>query len=235
MRMIPDKRLNQYRGVLTCAQIAAGMNAARQNALTLVEDAKLLFNHRPYPRATALAILSIEESGKLAVLRELALARNAEEMREAWRRYRTHTEKNRMWTLVDDALGGASKLEDFRKMFAPDSHHPHVLDQLKQLCFYTDCLGKAHWSIPQEVIEETLATMLVRLAEILAGSRETAAEEIELWIQHMQPTWRCSSEQMQEALVSWDKAMRARGLLPDDHPEMETFIREGLQKLHKRN
>ena len=38
-----------------------------------------------------------------------------------------------------------------------DSDHPYVLDQLKQIAFYTDCLGDAHWSIPDEVIDESPA------------------------------------------------------------------------------
>lgn len=34
-------------------------------------------------------------------------------------------------------------------------------DALKQLGFYTDCLGNAHWSIPSEVIDPTDAAYIV--------------------------------------------------------------------------
>lgn len=58
------KNLNQYRGPLSSTEIAAGMNAARENTNRLAKDAKLLFEQERYPSALALAILAIEETGK---------------------------------------------------------------------------------------------------------------------------------------------------------------------------
>jgi hypothetical protein len=54
------KGLDQYRGSLSPAQIAAGMNAARENASRLLNDAKLLAQSERFASAAALAILSIE-------------------------------------------------------------------------------------------------------------------------------------------------------------------------------
>ena len=42
-------------------------------------------------------------------------------------------------------------------LFDETSDHPFVLDNLKQLGFYTDCLGKATWALPWKVIDEDLA------------------------------------------------------------------------------
>ena len=67
------KRLNQYKGSLNSSQIAAGINSALLNSKRLVEDSILLFNEERYPSAVSLAILSIEEAGKVSILRELAL------------------------------------------------------------------------------------------------------------------------------------------------------------------
>ena len=50
-----------------------------------------------------------------------------------------------------------TKLDDFRSIFDDASDHPFLLDQLKQLGFYTDCLGQAHWAIPANSIDEKLA------------------------------------------------------------------------------
>jgi AbiV family abortive infection protein len=75
------KRLAQYFGALGPKQVAEGMNLALQNARRLLQDAQTLFENGRYPSAAALAILSIEEAGKLAVLRELSLARNQQELR----------------------------------------------------------------------------------------------------------------------------------------------------------
>lgn len=60
-------------------------------------------------------------------------------------------------------------------------------DALKQLGFYTDCLGEANWSIPAEVINCQIAEALVWLARTWSVSRETTnRREIELWVTHMQ-------------------------------------------------
>ncbi|MGM0985309.1 MAG: AbiV family abortive infection protein, partial [Pseudomonadota bacterium] len=49
--------------------------------------------------ANSLATLSIEESGKVSILRAMSLARDEKELKEEWRRYRSHTNKNVQWIL----------------------------------------------------------------------------------------------------------------------------------------
>jgi hypothetical protein len=39
---------------------------------------------------------------------------------------------------------GARRADEFGSLFEPGAEHPHILDQLKQVSIYTDCLGKAH-------------------------------------------------------------------------------------------
>ena len=87
------KKLDAYRGRSTTAQIAAGMNAAAMNARRLSEDAESLITAGRYPTAASIAALSIEEAGKVSILRELALAGTDAEVLEVWKRYRTHTKK----------------------------------------------------------------------------------------------------------------------------------------------
>ena len=60
--------LSQYRGKLTPAQIAEGMNAAICNARRLEGDAQVLFDLERYPTAASIAVLSIEESRKVSIL-----------------------------------------------------------------------------------------------------------------------------------------------------------------------
>ena len=52
---------------------------------------------RRYETAAALAILAIEESGKISLLRELALATDDRDAKDSWKRLRSHTAKNAMW------------------------------------------------------------------------------------------------------------------------------------------
>jgi AbiV family abortive infection protein len=159
-------KLDAYRGSLTPAQIAEGINHAAHNARRLVEDAELLIDSGRFPSACSLAALAIEEAGKVSILRELALARSDSEVRGSWKRYRSHTQKNVTWLLPQLASSGASKLADFKPLFEDGAEHPELLDQVKQLGFYTDCLGEAHWSVPDEVIDEKLARSIVGTAKL---------------------------------------------------------------------
>ena len=101
---------HQYRGPLSPAQAAEGMNAAIRNAQRLADDAGLLLNAARLPSAAAMATLSIEESGKQSILRELATVTSPDELKAAWRRYRDHRSKNGSWILPHLVYHGARQL-----------------------------------------------------------------------------------------------------------------------------
>ena len=224
------KKLDSYKGKLSAHQVAAGINAAIQNARRLSEDASLLFEAGRFPSAASLAILSIEESGKVSILRSLALAKTSEEISDAWRDYRSHTKKNASWLLPQLAEQGARKLDDFKPLFEESLDHPYVLDQLKQIAFYTDCLGGAHWSMPQEVIDGALAKMLIQVARVLAKDKQVSKTEVDLWIKHIGPVWKRDPSWMKQALCNWYREMQDAGLAPAGENEMEKFIKSGLSK-----
>lgn len=115
-------------------------------------------------------------------------------------------------------------MEDFRPLFDENSDHPYVLDQLKQISFYTDCLGKAHWSIPEEVVDKSLAQLLVQTAKIFSEHKKNVTTlEIELWIKHLSPVWKTSMTAMKMALVTWNKEMIKNGLSAECNG-MEKFL-----------
>jgi AbiV family abortive infection protein len=229
--IVAKTKLDQFKGRLSPAQITAGINAATQNAKRLFEDALILFNDKRYPSAASLAILSIEESGKVSILRELALAKNDKAVLSAWQAYRSHTKKNVNWLLPQLAARGARRLDDFSPLFDKDAEHPFLLDQIKQLGFYTDCLANAHWSIPVEVVDEPLSKMLVEIAKIFAKNRETTIKEIELWIKHVGPVWMTNAAWMKKALANWYGEMQQLGLAPEGKNAMEEFVRQGFGSL----
>ena len=222
------KKLIAYKGSMSAADIASGINAAIANGKRLADDAELLLNAGRFPSAASIAALSIEESGKVSILRQLATAQTQEGISAAWKAYRSHTSKNSQWLLPDLARQGARKLDDLKPLFSPDAEHPFLLDQLKQLGFYTDCLGKKHWSAPIDVIDESLARSLVQTAKLLVGKREVTTEEIELWIEHVGSTEGTDPDNMRRGLINWYAAMQQRKLLPAGRNEMERFINEGV-------
>jgi AbiV family abortive infection protein len=216
-----------YRGPLDAAQIAVGMNLATSNAARLASDARLLLENQRWPSAASIATLSIEESGKVVILRRFLTASD-EELKSLWKSYRTHTKKNLNWILPDLVASGARSLEDFRPMIDSTSDHPAILDSIKQLGFYSDCLENAHWSDPKSIVDEALATQLVKTAEILSPARVVTVRELELWVKHMAPVWKKSADWMKAALVNWYAEMQAEGLAPAGDNPMAAFVKNGL-------
>lgn len=223
-----QKKLVAFRGKLSAAEIAKGMTVAGHNARRLVDDATTLLAAGSFPTAASLAALAIEEAGKASILRALALAKNDAEIKEEWKAYRSHTNKNIAWLLPALAASGARKLDDLHPLFDQDSDHPFLLDQLKQLGFYTDCLNNGHWAVPTEIVEQDLAQMIVKVADLLAKDKDVSEKEIELWIEHIGPVWKKDPAWMKKALANWYTAMQAAGLAPEGENKMELFIRDGI-------
>ena len=220
-----SKGLDPYRGKLRTSEIADGMNAAIRNAKRLFEDASLLLDAARYSSAAALAILSIEESGKPKILRLLAMSPDVSAIQQAWREYRSHRSKNTAWIVHALVLDGAKDLASLREATNPKGEHTALLDQLKQIALYTDCLGKAHWSEPVEVIDEDLARSLVRLAEMHSSSRIVTVKEVELWIEHLKPVYGRPLDEMKTALENWFEAMCENGIEKYDMDKVRDFVR----------
>ena len=224
-------RPQEYRGPLAPNQIADGINATIRNARRLAADAKILLEAGRLPTAAAIAALSIEESGKVSILRGFATATKPEQVRAAWRDYRNHRSKNGAWILPDLVRGGARRLADLAPTVEQNGEHTALLNSLKQLGLYTDCYGNAHWSEPANMFagkEASLAKHLVATAELLARATEVTVREIELWIEHLGPVW--GTAEMPNGVLRWATAMHREGLTSATPEEYARFARdEGLK------
>ena len=219
--------LTPFRGALTIEQVAAGMNAATENARRLAQDARLLLDNKRWPTAASVAALSIEESGKVVILRRFLTAKT-DEIKGLWKEYRFHTKKNINWILPELVAKGARRLDDFKPIVDSASNHPEALDATKQLGFYTDCLRHVDWSLPCEVVDEALAKSLVAKAEILSPERTITVRELELWVEYLGPISNKSPDRMKQAYVNWYGAMQVEGLKPAGPNKMQAFFKEGL-------
>jgi AbiV family abortive infection protein len=179
----PHRRLQQYKGRLTPAQAVIGMNAAAETAHRLYEDAQRLYDTGSFGTAASLAALSIEESGKISIVRWIACCQSDEEAARVWPYYRDHKSKSVMWIIADLVRSGAQFWGDFDSMFDRKSDHTAVLNSVKQLGFYSDCLGKGNWTKPWEAISEAVTTELLLIARILATERVYSIREVELWVE----------------------------------------------------
>ncbi|RMP45673.1 hypothetical protein ALO95_200213 [Pseudomonas syringae pv. antirrhini] len=222
--MKPTK-LDAFRGPIDCAQAAEGINAANANARRLAADAQTLLDAGGYASAVSLAALAIEESGKVSILRAIVLADDEQSLKAEWKRYRSHTSKNCHWIFADLVANGAKHLDDLYPIYDDASDHPHILDQVKQLGFYTDCLGaQSHWSLPADVIGVELATALVRSAKLFSNRSPVTEREMQLWVKHMRPVWKRDVQGMKQALVDFYAAMQLEGFLEEGHNRMTDFV-----------
>lgn len=201
--------LQSYGGELSSAEIADGIAAAQANALRLIEDAKLLADGGRFPSAAALAILAIEERGKVTILKRMAIV-PPEKLKETWRDYRSHRAKNAGWAMPLLLADGARTMKDFAPLVDKKADHASMLDALKQVALYTDCLGKKHWSKPQEVIEPELARVLIEVAEKMVGDRTVTAREVELWREIVAPHY--GKPEMAEAVIRCEETLKEEGL-----------------------
>ncbi len=203
----------QFRGLMSAQQIADGVNAALRNSRQLAEDARTLLVAGSHAAAASLAALSIEEEGKMSILRELALARDEGEAADAWRSFRNHSKKNTSWIIPLLAAQGARTFDDLRASTDPKSDHPAVLNRLKQRGFYTNYSEDSGWSEPKDAVDKKFAEFIVDWAERSArAQREVTTEEMDLWIEYLGPVWRTDMDSMRQALALWADEMNKRGL-----------------------
>lgn len=219
-----SKNLKQWKNTLNSEQIAHGMSVASANAVRLLKDAELLFQTGSFPTACSIAILAIEEAGKISILRELSVARDGKDVKEAWRSYRSHTHKNVMWMFPSLVLSGKNTLNSLTEQLERGSEATVMLDDLKQIGFYTDCLGNRNWSVPNEVIDESAAEDILRIARILCRNRNYSKKEVDLWVKHMKPVKGAASNFEKQALNDWFIEMQAQGLIEEHSTKFYDFI-----------
>lgn len=206
----------QYNQRLDLENAANGMAAAIQNAKSLLQDAILLFENGRYERATALAILAIEEAGKPAILRMILLEEDPKKLKKGWQDYRRHTSKNTNWIVPELIINGARHIEEMRVTVDDGSTHRQTLDDLKQLAFYSDAFSNCKWSVPGSAIDKELAEIILNAAKIMVDKDKasmTTVEELKLWVKHLKPVWNGDVLEMKQALVNCYQEAEGLGLL----------------------
>lgn len=211
-----------YTGPLTPKQIADGIAAAQSNALRLLEDATILFEAKRFPSAVALAILSMEERGKVIILKRLAGIKDPSHVKSVWRDYRSHRAKNSGWIIPHLAVSGVNTLSGMKDAVDSKAEHTEALDSLKQISFYTDCLGKINWSIPEVIIDAELAETILKTARMMWGGKEVTVRAIELWAEIVAPHY--NKTNMPQAVIEWHGAMVSEGLSSMDSEVFAAFL-----------
>lgn len=221
----------QHTGSLSAEKVAEGVNAAFRNARELYEEADILFKQGRFARAAALAVLSIEEVGKVFLLPLLLTTDDKQDLRLIWKRYRNHKHKNnhvhlQMTKNVPRPLT--------RHSIAPAASidlWSDGLEAIKQIGFYTDCTNTKDWGIPAEDIKEAGAVQVMKFA---ANSLEKyvgldsfgSVPFLKIWAKHMRGMMDMTEEQKHAAFIAvCDEAEKASLIEPGSRASMEAFLK----------
>lgn len=209
------ENLGEYRGPLDAVAAATGMQAARLNAVDLYETAKLLFDSRRYAHSVALAILSVEEMGKRALL--LSIFLTGADVNTRWRNYRRHIAKtaglNQL--LAGLALAYFPGLDADTLSAVAVGPSPAELEVQKQLALYSDCLVSQAgpvWHLPRNL--DWAPEAQVRLAEaaaVVLNARDRTPEELAVWYKHLHGLKGSDEETIERAVKALDAELRENG------------------------
>lgn len=220
---------NQYKGKLTPSEASIGIRSALINAKDLLADAELLFINERYPRAYSLAVLAIEETGKVGIIRRIINADETKELKRLWNNYRNHVEKNRHWKFPNIVAekNGKPRKDDLLEMYK-DNKYGKELETAKQLAFYTDCINDNVWINPKNWVTREYAKGIIEIAEIFVknSGNVITAKELELWKKHMKPAKNTSFELMRDGLRNFYKEAKESGVLSKrySNEDMESFF-----------
>ncbi len=218
------RQLTQYRGPLTAEQAAEGISLARKNASRLIADAELLLEADRHASASALAILAIEELGKVQIIKTLVLRADGADLKQGWKEYRSHRAKNVMWILPKLAAHGARTLMQLREATEIDGDNTAMLNAVKQLCFYTDCFNEnLRWSDPSDAVDPSFAPAIIGTDKMLNRERVTTQRELKLWMEIVKPHY--EKPTMAGALIEFQREACREGLTTTSPESLEAFVR----------
>lgn len=212
-----------YIGPLTPEEIVNGMKCAHANAVRLLNDAKLLREHNGIPSATSLAILAIEEHGKISILKYMALLNDQAKIKAEWRNYRSHRAKNVKWILPELVKNGARTMESLIEAVDKDAAHTQILDIIKQHGFYTDIRKRGIWAEPNLIIDADFCDAIISIADFLLKMKIPTQREVEAWREIVSPHH--NKPTMANAVIEWQRTMFAEGLSDTPPETVEAFMR----------
>lgn len=142
---------------LALEDLVDGMIECADNASKLADDAGRLYSVRRYSTAGALAIFSLEESGKVLLLSATAaaVAQNSKpDWNEFWRNWRKHDEKVRLASLLDLGAHGRDAVDLALRTFILGD-----LSRLRESFIYVD-RRDSRWLAPKNQDREWVLELL---------------------------------------------------------------------------
>ena len=221
----------QHWGSLSAEKVAEGVNAAFRNAQELYDEAEILFKQGRFARAASLAVLSIEEVGKVFLLPLLLTTTNKQDLRLIWKGYRNHKHKNNHVHL-QMTKGAPQPLT--RHSIPPSAsidRWSDGMEDLKQIGFYTDCTTTTDWGIPSDAIKEAGAAQIMKIASNSLTKYHGldsfgSVPFLEIWGKHASGMMDMNEDQKHAAFIAvFDEAEKASLIEPGSRESIEAFLK----------
>lgn len=218
----------QYNGSLDILQAASTMQAARLNSIDLLDTADILFSLKRFAHSIAFSILSIEESGKIAILQNILFG--LDEQAKLWRSYRLHrlkTEHLNPGIMVRVRATFPEIPVEEAQDIASRGPTPDDLETLKQRVVYSDCIDKSGslvCHLPQNIDWRQQAwERLCEAKAIVLAPRDRSPEELEVWVKHI-TTAHDSDRHLAEVLPELHKELLEKGFVKEGW--WDTFLND---------
>lgn len=146
IKMTREQKWFKYEGPLSDNQVAWAMHLCFLNAKDLLEESKLLRRNRKYARAFALAVLALEELGRIPIfLSSLTISKkDRKKWKEFWQALLySHVKKQRVWVGYGALIAKTSR-HPHAKIYKErlPKNYPALINEFKKACFYVSTFKK---------------------------------------------------------------------------------------------
>jgi AbiV family abortive infection protein len=179
-----------YTNDITPKQAASAMQAARMNAVELMDTAEILYNLKRFSHSLVFSTLAIEEAGKLPILQTI-LCGYGDKRSDLWRSFRSHRAKTGTLNIGIFARVRVEYPEisiDDAKEIANRGPTPDDLENDKQHAIYSDCLEISEefvCHLPKNVDWRKQAfSRLSEARAIISPLKDRTPEELAVWKKH---------------------------------------------------
>jgi AbiV family abortive infection protein len=229
------KKLKPYSEELTAIQAASAMQAARMNALDLMDTASILHDLKRFAHSVFFSTLAIEEAGKLPVILSIFLG-FSEERAKLWHAYRQHRAKTLGLNVSIEArvrvnfpqIPELAVKEIGRAVPTPDD-----LEFTKQMAVYSDCIeeaGEMVCHLPRNSDWRNNAwERLCEAQAIVHALRDYPPEELEIWLKHAKQV-QIRGEGYQSMLKPLHDELLEKGILKEGQWKFLLAYLEEVQK-----
>lgn len=182
-----EKKKKIYEGTLNIRDYKIGAEKLIINAASLVEDARFLLKENRISSAIALAIIAIEEIGKIGILFRVSEC-DENCLKNYWSEYNKHEKKMDAW--IVEHMRDRGKFDPLENSDNEKRRtYAKALNLLKQYSLYVDCIpdsqDRPKWRSPVELsdreITRDIAERIVLSTEEYVQRAKIAIDANDQW------------------------------------------------------